>query len=147
MAVPKGRTSPSNTRSRRANRKAERPDPVPVAVDGRRHLVPRRLVKACARPPEALSGDPLPHSRRPGSADDVIARCREEGLSASLDDMTTEYFLQSEIADRRRAMLADAARSRLVALARAARAATRRPQPPAPIAPQLARNRRGAVQT
>ncbi|MEK6442777.1 50S ribosomal protein L32 [Pseudonocardia sp. T1-2H] len=49
MAVPKRRTSRSNTRSRRANWKAARPDLLPVTIDGRRHLVPRRLVKAYER--------------------------------------------------------------------------------------------------
>jgi large subunit ribosomal protein L32 len=49
MAVPKRRMSRSNTRSRRANWKAVRPDLVPIMVGGRRHLVPRRLVKAYER--------------------------------------------------------------------------------------------------
>ncbi|QKE83346.1 50S ribosomal protein L32 [Arthrobacter sp. NEB 688] len=46
MAVPKRRTSRSNTRHRRANWKAAVPDLVPVLVDGRRVEVPRRLVRA-----------------------------------------------------------------------------------------------------
>lgn len=46
MAVPKRRTSRSNTRSRRAQWKATPPDLVPITLDGRRHLVPRRLVRA-----------------------------------------------------------------------------------------------------
>lgn len=46
MAVPKRRTSRSNTRTRRAQWKAAPPDLVPVTVAGRRVLVPRRLVRA-----------------------------------------------------------------------------------------------------
>ncbi|MFK0195200.1 50S ribosomal protein L32 [Kitasatospora sp. NPDC090308] len=46
MAVPKRRTSRSNTRHRRARWKASPPRLVPVTVDGREHLVPRRLAKA-----------------------------------------------------------------------------------------------------
>jgi large subunit ribosomal protein L32 len=49
MAVPKRRTSRSNTRSRRAQWKATPPDLIPVVIDGRRHLVPRRLVRAYQR--------------------------------------------------------------------------------------------------
>jgi large subunit ribosomal protein L32 len=49
MAVPKRRMSRSNTRSRRAQWKAQAPDLVPITVDGRRHLVPRRLVPAYER--------------------------------------------------------------------------------------------------
>lgn len=49
MAVPKRRTSRSNTRSRRANWRATPPDLVPVVIAGRRHLVPRRLVRAYQR--------------------------------------------------------------------------------------------------
>jgi large subunit ribosomal protein L32 len=49
MAVPKRRTSRGNTRHRRAQWKATPPDLVPVVVDGRRHLVPRRLVRAVQR--------------------------------------------------------------------------------------------------
>jgi large subunit ribosomal protein L32 len=56
MAVPKRRTSRSNTRSRRAHWKAVAPDLVPIVIAGRRHLVPRRLVRAYQRgllqPPE-----------------------------------------------------------------------------------------------
>jgi large subunit ribosomal protein L32 len=49
MAVPKRKTSRSNTRHRRSQWKA-RPTPlVPVTVDGRTHLVPRRLVRAVHR--------------------------------------------------------------------------------------------------
>ncbi|NYI99397.1 large subunit ribosomal protein L32 [Nocardioides thalensis] len=46
MAVPKRRTSRSNTRHRRSHWKAVAPDLVPVTVDGVRHRVPRRLVAA-----------------------------------------------------------------------------------------------------
>lgn len=46
MAVPKRRTSRSNTRHRRAQWKATAPDLVPVTVQGRTVRVPRRLVKA-----------------------------------------------------------------------------------------------------
>ncbi|MFC4942665.1 50S ribosomal protein L32 [Pseudonocardia sp. GCM10023141] len=49
MAVPKRRTSRSNTRSRRAQWKAPVPDLVPITIDGRRHHVPRRLVRAYQR--------------------------------------------------------------------------------------------------
>lgn len=46
MAVPKRRMSRSNTRSRRAQWKAQVPDLVGVTVGGETHRVPRRLVKA-----------------------------------------------------------------------------------------------------
>ncbi|GAA4575084.1 50S ribosomal protein L32 [Planotetraspora kaengkrachanensis] len=46
MAVPKRKTSRSNTRSRRSQWKAQALDLVPIVLDGRRILVPRRLVKA-----------------------------------------------------------------------------------------------------
>jgi large subunit ribosomal protein L32 len=46
MAVPKRRTSRSNTRHRRARWKASPPALIPVTIGGRRHLVPRRLVQA-----------------------------------------------------------------------------------------------------
>ena len=50
MAVPKRRTSRSNTRHRRAQWKAKAPDLVPVTtLDGRRLMVPRRLVAAYRR--------------------------------------------------------------------------------------------------
>jgi large subunit ribosomal protein L32 len=49
MAVPKRRTSRSRTRSRRAQWRATPPDLVPVVIAGRRHLVPRRLVRAYQR--------------------------------------------------------------------------------------------------
>ena len=49
MAVPKRRTSRSNTRTRRSQWKATAPDLVPIVIAGRRHLVPRRLVRAYQR--------------------------------------------------------------------------------------------------
>jgi large subunit ribosomal protein L32 len=49
MAVPKRKMSRSNTRHRRAQWKATRPDLVPITVDGTAHLVPRRLVRAYER--------------------------------------------------------------------------------------------------
>ena len=49
MAVPKRRTSRSNTRHRRAAWKAASVDLVPIEVDGRRYAVPRRLVRAAHR--------------------------------------------------------------------------------------------------
>lgn len=47
MAVPKRRTSRSNTRSRRANWRAEATQLVPVP--GSDHLVPQRLLAAVRR--------------------------------------------------------------------------------------------------
>lgn len=49
VAVPKRRTSRSNTRHRRSQWKATAPDLVTVVVDGRTHRVPRRLVRAVQR--------------------------------------------------------------------------------------------------
>lgn len=49
MAVPKRRTSRSNTRHRRSQWKTTAPDLVPVDVDGETCLVPRRLVRAVER--------------------------------------------------------------------------------------------------
>ncbi|HEY0497495.1 MAG TPA: 50S ribosomal protein L32 [Kutzneria sp.] len=49
MAVPKRRTSRSNTRHRRAQWKATAPELVPIVVDGRRILVPRHLIPAYRR--------------------------------------------------------------------------------------------------
>ena len=49
MAGPKRRTSRSNTRRRRAQWKASRPDLVPIRIQGVEHLVPRRLVRAYQR--------------------------------------------------------------------------------------------------
>ena len=45
MAVPKRKVSRSNTRSRRSQWKAAVPDLVPIKVDGKVRLVPRRLMK------------------------------------------------------------------------------------------------------
>jgi len=45
MAVPKRKVSRSNTRSRRSQWKAAVPDLVPIKVDGKVQLVPRRLMK------------------------------------------------------------------------------------------------------
>lgn len=49
MAVPKRRTSRSNTRHRRSQWKASASDLVPVVVQGETCLVPRRLVRAVER--------------------------------------------------------------------------------------------------
>ncbi|MFI6520339.1 50S ribosomal protein L32 [Spirillospora sp. NPDC050679] len=49
MAVPKRRTSRSNTRTRRARWKATATDLVPIDLDGRQVRVPRRLVRAYRR--------------------------------------------------------------------------------------------------
>jgi large subunit ribosomal protein L32 len=49
MAVPKRKTSRSNTRHRRSQWKASVPDLVPISVNGRELLVPRRLVRAYQR--------------------------------------------------------------------------------------------------
>lgn len=49
MAVPKRRMSRANTRHRRSSWKAQAPDLVPFTVEGRRHLVPRKLVPAYRR--------------------------------------------------------------------------------------------------
>ena len=46
MAVPKRKMSRANTRSRRAQWKASPPDLVPLTVNGRTVVVPRRLVRA-----------------------------------------------------------------------------------------------------
>jgi large subunit ribosomal protein L32 len=46
MAVPKRRMSRANTRSRRSQWKAKRPELVNVTVAGQQHKVPRRLLKA-----------------------------------------------------------------------------------------------------
>lgn len=46
MAVPKRRTSRSNTRHRRSQWKASAPDLVTVTIGGEKHRVPRRLVRA-----------------------------------------------------------------------------------------------------
>ncbi|KOV67532.1 50S ribosomal protein L32 [Streptomyces sp. MMG1121] len=49
MAVPKRKLSRSNTRHRRAQWKAAAPVLVPVLIEGVRHLVPQRLVRAYQR--------------------------------------------------------------------------------------------------
>ncbi len=49
MAVPKRRTSRSNTRHRRSQWRASAPDLVPVRVGAEEHRVPRRLVSAVQR--------------------------------------------------------------------------------------------------
>ncbi|MET8048339.1 50S ribosomal protein L32 [Streptosporangium sp. NPDC005286] len=49
MAVPKRKTSRSNTRHRRSQWKATAPGLVPITIDGRELLVPRRLVRAYRR--------------------------------------------------------------------------------------------------
>ncbi|WP_372729730.1 50S ribosomal protein L32 [Nocardioides sp.] len=49
MAVPKRRTSRSNTRHRRSQWKATPVDLVPVTVDGETHRVPRHLLRAVQR--------------------------------------------------------------------------------------------------
>jgi large subunit ribosomal protein L32 len=45
MAVPKRKMSRSNTRSRRSQWKAAVPNLVPIKVDGKEMLVPRKLIK------------------------------------------------------------------------------------------------------
>jgi large subunit ribosomal protein L32 len=49
VAVPKRRTSRSNTRHRRSQWKATPVDLVPITIRGRSYRVPRRLVKAYQR--------------------------------------------------------------------------------------------------
>ncbi|GAA1643815.1 50S ribosomal protein L32 [Actinoplanes couchii] len=49
MAVPKRRTSRSNTRHRRANWKAAAVDLVPIHVGSEIYRIPRRLVRAVQR--------------------------------------------------------------------------------------------------
>ncbi|MFI9159370.1 50S ribosomal protein L32 [Kitasatospora aureofaciens] len=49
MAVPKRKTSRSNTRHRRSQWKAATPQLVPIVIEGREHLMPRRLVMAYER--------------------------------------------------------------------------------------------------
>jgi large subunit ribosomal protein L32 len=49
MAVPKRKTSRSNTRHRRSQWKATAPELVSIVIDGRRILVPRRLIPAYRR--------------------------------------------------------------------------------------------------
>lgn len=59
MAVPKRRTSRSNTRHRRSQWKATAPALVPITIEGERYRVPRRLVAA------VLSGHVDPATGRP----------------------------------------------------------------------------------
>ncbi|MFE6051786.1 50S ribosomal protein L32 [Kitasatospora sp. NPDC056446] len=49
MAVPKRKTSRSNTRHRRAQWKAAPPKLVPITLNGREMLVPQNLVPAYRR--------------------------------------------------------------------------------------------------
>jgi len=49
VAVPKRRTSRSNTRHRRAQWKATPVDLVPIALDGRTYRVPRSLLRGIER--------------------------------------------------------------------------------------------------
>ncbi|WP_344919778.1 50S ribosomal protein L32 [Streptosporangium oxazolinicum] len=49
MAVPKRKTSRSNTRHRRSQWKTTPPDLIPITVGERELLVPRRLVRAYRR--------------------------------------------------------------------------------------------------
>jgi large subunit ribosomal protein L32 len=49
MAVPKRKTSRSNTRHRRSQWKATTPDLMPITVNGHALLVPRRLIRAYQR--------------------------------------------------------------------------------------------------
>lgn len=46
MAVPKRRMSRANTHARRSQWKANNVALVPVKIDGRSYMIPRRLVKA-----------------------------------------------------------------------------------------------------
>lgn len=59
MAVPKRRTSRSNTRHRRSQWKATAPDLVPISVDGEVHHVPRRLLRAIERGLVDTQGRPV----------------------------------------------------------------------------------------
>ncbi|WKD30757.1 50S ribosomal protein L32 [Streptomyces xanthophaeus] len=49
MAVPKRKTSRSNTRHRRSRWKATTPQLTPITIDGSVYRVPQRLVKAYER--------------------------------------------------------------------------------------------------
>jgi len=49
VAVPKRRTSRSNTRHRRAQWKATPVDLVPITLDGRTYRVPRSLLRGIER--------------------------------------------------------------------------------------------------
>lgn len=59
MAVPKRRTSRSNTRHRRSQWKATAPDLVPISVDGEVRHVPRRLLRAIERGLVDTQGRPV----------------------------------------------------------------------------------------
>ena len=64
MAVPKRRTSRSNTRHRRSQWKATPADLVPVVIDGEVHPVPRRLAAAVRRGlVDPATGRPAKHPR------------------------------------------------------------------------------------
>ncbi|MFT4187697.1 MAG: 50S ribosomal protein L32 [Aeromicrobium sp.] len=65
MAVPKRKTSRSNTRHRRSQWKATATPLVPVTVDGRTVHVPRRLVKAVYAGHIDISNLPAISTRRP----------------------------------------------------------------------------------
>lgn len=60
MAVPKRRTSRSNTRHRRAQWKATTVDLVPLSIDGTTYRVPRSLLRGIERG----YVDPAPWSSR-----------------------------------------------------------------------------------
>ena len=59
MAVPKRRTSRSNTRHRRSQWRATPVDLVPITVDGEVRNVPRRLVRAVQRGLVEATGRPV----------------------------------------------------------------------------------------
>jgi large subunit ribosomal protein L32 len=59
VAVPKRRTSRSNTRHRRSQWKATPVDLVPVTIDGEVRHVPRRLVRAVQRGLVDAAGRPV----------------------------------------------------------------------------------------
>jgi large subunit ribosomal protein L32 len=59
VAVPKRRTSRSNTRHRRSQWKATPVDLVPVRIDGEVRNVPRRLVRAVQRGLVDANGRPV----------------------------------------------------------------------------------------
>jgi large subunit ribosomal protein L32 len=62
MAVPKRRTSRSNTRHRRSQWRATPADLVPVVIDGEVHAVPRRLAAAVHRGlVDPATGRPVKH--------------------------------------------------------------------------------------
>lgn len=64
MAVPKRRTSRSNTRHRRSQWKAVPAELVPVVVNGEVHAVPKRLVAAVHRGlVDPATGRPVKHPK------------------------------------------------------------------------------------